>query len=142
MALDPIVSRRFDELTAKADNVAKQREHAFTSDTGKRYFTIPSAPFREWATNVLNLIQRTFGEDSVHYRHFNEQYTGFDGFESGFLNCRAVFAAAREDYEGGYLFNVRALAKAEVLSDALSQAKEPPKCRLQGPSMYPGARGA
>jgi hypothetical protein len=124
MAIDPVVSRRFDELMVKADAVANKKEYSFTSDGGKRYFKIPSAPFREWATNVLNLIQRTFGEDSVHYRHFNEQYAGFDEFESGFLNCRSIFAAAKEDYEGGYLFDVRALVKAEVLSDALSQAKE------------------
>jgi len=124
MALDPVVSRRFDELTAKADAVAKLKEHSFTSDTGKQYFDIPPAPFRGWGTSVLNLIQRTFGEDSVHYRHFDQQYASFDGSESSFRNCRSIVAAAREDCEGGYLFNVRALAKAEVLSDALSQAKE------------------
>jgi HEPN domain-containing protein len=125
MALDPVVTRRFNELSAKADAVAKLKEYSFTStDTGKRYFNIPSGPFREWGTNVLNLIQRTFGEASIHYRHFNEQYADFSGSESTFLDCRSIFAAAREDYEGGYLFNIRALAKAEVLSDALLQARE------------------
>ena len=32
-------------------------------------------------------------------------------------------AAAKEDYEGGYLFNLRSLVKAEVLSDATEQAE-------------------
>lgn len=125
MRLDPVVTRRFTELAAKADAVAQQKNYSFTAtDSGRRYFTIPSGPFKEWATNVLNLLQRTFGEDSVHYRNFADHYSRFREWESEFEDCRAIFVAAREDYEGGYLFNVRALVKAEVLSDALAQAKE------------------
>jgi hypothetical protein len=124
MALDPVVTRRFNELWAKGDAVAKLKKYSFTGDSGRQYFTIPSGPFKEWATNVLNLIHRTFGEASVHYRHFEEHYAKFAGHDYEFEDCQSIFAAAKEDYEGGYLFNVRALAKAEVLSDALSQAKE------------------
>jgi hypothetical protein len=124
MALDPVVTRRFSELSTKADAVAKLKKYSFTGDSGKKYFTIPSGPFKERGTNVLNLIQRTFGEGSVHYRHFNDQYTKFEGNDYNFEDCWSIFAAAKEDYEGGYLFDVRALAKVEVLSDALTQAKE------------------
>ena len=125
MRLDPIVKRRFEELTAKADALAKLRKHDFTSrEDGTQYYKIPSAPFKEWATNVQNLLARTFGSESVHYQNFFKHSDNFRGWESAFEDCRAIFKAAREDYEGGYLFNVRALAKAEVLSDALSQAKE------------------
>jgi hypothetical protein len=121
MVHDPIVSRRFGELAAKADTVAQQKKYSFTStETGQQYFRIPSGPFKEWGTNVLNLLQRT----RVHYRHFAEDYAKFSEWESEFEDCRSIFVAAREDYDGGYLFNVRALAKAEVLSDALAQAKE------------------
>jgi HEPN domain-containing protein len=54
----------------------------------------------------------------------------------------AVFTAAKEDYEGGYIFSLRGLVKAEVLSDALEQAEEllnsgykDPACVLIGVSL-------
>ncbi|MDE3041144.1 MAG: DUF4145 domain-containing protein [Nitrospirota bacterium] len=124
MALDSIITRRFTELAAKADTLGQKKEYAFTSEKGKKYFKIPSGPFKEWAANAMSLLQRTFGENSVHYRHFAENYAKFIEWESEFEDCYSIFKAAREDYEGGYLFNVRALVKAEVLTDALSQANE------------------
>jgi len=125
MRVDPIVERRFDELAAKADAVAEQRTIAFTaSDSGTRYYYVPSAAFYEWTTNVQNLLARTFGDESIHYRNFTKHADDFDGYESGLQVCRAILTAAREDYVGGYLFDVRALAKAEVLSDALAQGRE------------------
>lgn len=74
-------------------------------------------------TNVLNLLQRTFGETSVHYRHFAEHYGKFSEWESEFEDCRSIFVAAREDYEGGYLFNVRALAKGKFSRTSLRNQK-------------------
>lgn len=124
MRLDPIVTRRFQELQQKADGVIGAKIFDFTSNEGKHYYKIPSGPYKEWATNVLNLLQRTFGESSIHYQNFVAHYKSFSGWESDFLDSHGIFKAAREDYEGGYLFNIRTLAKAEVLADAMAQAKE------------------
>ena len=123
MRLDPIIQRRFEELTAKAEALSAQRIFEMKSDSGEEYFKIPSPGFHEWTTNVQNLLARTFGQDSIHYQNFSRRVHDFGGWESTFEDCRAILKASREDYEGGYLFDVRALAKAEVLSDALSQAK-------------------
>ena len=49
--------------------------------------------------------------------------TQFDGWLSDCEDNFCDFLSHKEDYEGGYLFNFRALAKAEVLSDALTQTK-------------------
>lgn len=124
MHLDPIVLRRFGELNTKAEAVLAAKAVEFVSTEGKPYYKVPSDRYKEWATNVLNLLHRTFGESSVHYKNFSEHYSQFDGWESNFSDSYGIFRAAREDYEGGYLFHIRTLAKAEVLSDALSQAKE------------------
>lgn len=125
MALDSIIARRFGELSDKAAEVAQMKTFECSSaETGRHYFNIPSGPFKEWGTSVLNLLQRTSGENSVHYRQFLKEYERFTESESGFLDCLAVFSAAKEDFLGGYLFDVRALAKAEVLADALAQAGE------------------
>jgi hypothetical protein len=116
--LDATVRRRFAELAEKAERLAALSERA---DSGAG--TIPAAPFYAWVTNVQNLLARTFGQEGLHYRNFVRLANRFTSDESEFASCRAVFLAAREDYEGGYLFNVRAAAKAEALADLLAQAK-------------------
>ena len=123
MHFDPIVRRRFAELRVKAEAVAAAKIVDFVSE-GKPYYKVPSAQYKEWATSVMNLLQRTFGETSVHYKTFESHYEKFDGWFSNFEDSFGIFAAAQEDYEGGYLFNIRTLAKAEVLADAIAQAKE------------------
>jgi Domain of unknown function (DUF4145) len=40
------------------------------------------------------------------------------------LGLKAVFNAAKEDFEGGYLSTTRSLAQAEVFDDELEQARE------------------
>lgn len=95
----------------------------FTDDEDIPHYKVPSDAYKEWATGVLNLLHRTFGESSIHYKNFFDHYQGFKGWVSNFQDSYGIFRAAREDYEGGYLFNIRTLAKAEVLSDALIQAK-------------------
>jgi len=124
MRLDPIVTRRFAELQVKGEAVVAAKKYQFTSDDHVEYYKVPSGSYKEWSTNVLNLLQRTFGESSIHFKYFSQHYDNFSDFESHFLDGFSLFKAAREDYEGGYLFNVRTLAKAEVLSDAIEQANE------------------
>ena len=124
MHLDPIVVRRFSELRKKGEAVLAAQSVEFVDTHGKSVYKVPSDAFKEWATNVLNLLQRTFGETAVHYKHFLAHYDSFGGWLSDFNDSFSIYKAAQEDFELGYLFNIRTLAKAEVLSDALSQARE------------------
>ncbi len=124
MSLDPVIQRRFVELRDKADTIALGKVRDFTSLEGVPYYRVSSAQYKEWATNVLNLLGRTLGESSPHYQHFSQHYADFKGWFSDFEDSFGIFKAAAEDYAGGYLFNVRTLAKAEVLADAMGQAKE------------------
>lgn len=132
MIIDELVKKRFDELEELASGIDYQGRG------GSREVRVEK--FYEWATSVLNLLQRAFGEDSSHYQNFLEIYKGFTGRRSDFEICRGIFTAAKNDYAGGYLFNVRSLIKAEILSDdILDQAKEllnngykDPACVLTG----------
>lgn len=124
MHLDPIIVRRFGELNTKAEAVLAAKIVGFITQEGTPHYKVPSDMYKEWATNVLNLLHRTFGESSIHYKNLAEHYSKFEGWISDFKDSYGIFRAAREDYEGGYLFNIRTLAKAEVLSDAIGQAKE------------------
>ena len=126
MKTDKLVEQRFDELEQRAEAILADKKFAFTSNDGVNYFKVDTPSFRAWATSVLNLLQRVFGESSIHYRHFDETYRrDREGeWESSFNECKAILQAAKEDYRGGYLFNVRGLIQAEVFDNVLEQAIE------------------
>jgi hypothetical protein len=123
MKTNPLVLQRFQELADKAAAIANAKTLDFVAtDSGTRYFNIDSAAFSGWATSVLNLLQRVFGEDSIHFQHLSRDAAAVGDSECSFRGAVAVFNAAREDYEGGYLFNLQSLVKAEVFDDVLEQA--------------------
>ena len=117
-----LIQQRFSELAEKASAVQKTYYNPF-GDRGE-YHHVNSEIFEEWATSVLGFLQRVFGDESPHYKNFYAQYRKFHGFSTEFENCRGIFQAAKEDFEGGYLFNIRGLIKAEDSTQALEQATE------------------
>jgi hypothetical protein len=114
---EALIKKRFDELTQKAEVVA-QSEHW---SSGGRAINMES--FHQWGTSSLSLIRRVFGKESIHYENFYNGYQQCRGYAYEFEECRGILKAAREDYEGGYLFDVRALVKADTLDDVLEQAE-------------------
>ncbi len=132
--MNKLIVQRFAELNNKAKAILEAKEFDFSSEEGVSYYTVSSPDVTSWATSVLNLLQRVFGENSVHFKQFHERFTAFDGWESRFRECEAVFESAREDYEGGYLFNMRSLIQAEVFDDALEQATELLKAGYKDPA--------
>src|SRR5436190_13271198 len=114
---------RFDELAKRADAILGSKQVDFEFE-GKTHFKVDRAEVLTWGTSVVNLLQRVLGEDSVHFKKFHAHFENFDRWESQFSDYRAIFRAAKEDYEGGYLFKVRSLIQAEVFDDALEQAAE------------------
>jgi len=116
LKLDQIIIKRFDELMKKAQEVEATRRRGEVDDF------VNSEKFEEWAMSAMNLLQRVFGEESVHYTNFNHHLSKFDSYATEFEKCRGIFRAAKEDYEGGYLFNLKSLVSAEVLDDVLEQA--------------------
>ena len=137
MRLDPVVQRRLDELVTKADGIKAARR---SSDfRGKTIYRVTSADVAGWTASAESLLLAVLGEGSPHLQALRTARDAFHGYESEFDRLRAILAAAREDYVGGYLFTFRALVKAEVLDDALVQAEsllhsnfKDPACILVG----------
>ena len=129
-----LVSKRLSELSEKADAIHKAKTLNFISEEGTRYYYIDSAAFQGWATGVLNLLQRVFGKESIHFQRFETLADNTGDSESGFMKAVAVFNAAREDYEGGYLFNVESLIRAEVFDDIIEQASALHKAGYKDPA--------
>jgi hypothetical protein len=142
LRLDQRILERFKQLTGRAQDILESKQHDFRSSEGVDYYKIPYSAFAGWSTNALSLVKTVFGEESVHYQKLSQVSDAFREWESEFANCKSVFEAALEDYEGGYLFNVRGLIKAEVLDDALEQARalqsagyKDPACVVAGVSL-------
>src|SRR5215216_338933 len=126
MKTDKLVEQRLDELEQKAVEILAKKIHAFQSDQGVNYYRVDTPSFKGWAASVLNILQRVFGENSIHYRHFDEVFRGDRESQWGSTleECKALLQAATEDYRGGYLFNARGLIQAEVFDSFLEQASE------------------
>ncbi len=123
--LDKLIQRRFQELIQKAESI-KETYYMRKSEQARLwdpYQRVNAALFVEWATGVLALLERIFKEDSVYYQNFRQHYNKSSSKSSDFENCLGVFRAAKEDYDGGYLFNVITLAKADTMIDLLAEAE-------------------
>lgn len=119
MKPNQVVLTRFEELLNKAKDVeASKKAEIYDIEMVDRY------KFEEWAISAMALLHSVFGDQSIHYTNFFRHYDGSRGYLGEFELCRSVFKAAKEDYQGGYLFRLKSLVSAEVLDDALEQAEE------------------
>lgn len=71
------------------------------------------------------MLAKVCGEESQHFRQFEKnEYGSYSTNYKDLQRLKAVFLAAREDFEGGYLSSVRTLVQAEVFDSELEQAEE------------------
>ncbi|WP_235919294.1 DUF4145 domain-containing protein [Aureimonas psammosilenae] len=126
--------KRFQELRAQASGVASTRHRP----SGDMVFgdSVDTGRFLNWKVKARSLIIKACGESSEHYKQFlkseepQSYRTSFEEFQEVF----AVFEAAREDFEGGYLADVRNVIQAEVFSDELDQARNLLSAGYKAPS--------
>jgi hypothetical protein len=142
MRLNSLIRQRLFELAVKSNDISKAKHSEYLQRTGKTIWHVPRSEVVGWGTSVISLFRQIFGSDGVHTQHFQAAYANFSGYYSSYETLLALFNAAREDYEGGYIFSIQGLVKAEVLSDALEQAEEllrngykDPACVLVGVSL-------
>lgn len=116
--LNETFSRRFNEL---ADAFSKLPFHANDGFSGQH---VKEGDWKRWATSAQNLIQAVFGDGSPHYVNFLGAYTKCVGWDHEVLALRGVFLAAKDDFDGGYVFNVDLRVSGEVFGDFVVLAKE------------------
>lgn len=109
--------QRFEELQKESDSLPFE-----PSRSGGRY--IPMGRWRKWATSCQNLIKAVFGEESPHYTNFVEALKQCDGKDYKIGALQGVFQSAKEDFEGGYVFNVDLRISGEVFGDFVVLAKQ------------------
>jgi hypothetical protein len=122
-------SQRFGELQIEMDKVEstrhkKQRQSEHGNITEVEMVDVEA--LCEWRIKVKNLLAKSCGLESEHYREFvrAEKYCLMDTTYKVLLRIRPVFKAAKEDYEGGYLTSFKTLVQAEVFDNVLEQSSE------------------
>lgn len=76
-----------------------------------------------WQTSVLSLLARVFGTDAPIYERFDSATErGYANDWTAFQARHAIFLAAKDEFEGGYIFDVRNLVHAHVFSGEHEQA--------------------
>lgn len=91
--------------------------------SGYGYNYDPSGVWRKWATSAANLLRAACGETSSHYANFTKVYLAAEGKEGELKELYAVFLAAKEDYEGGFVFDVELRVSGEVFGDFVGLAR-------------------
>lgn len=119
------LKKRFDELLIQADEVAATKQSKYSQHLGP-YEQVDSDLLLGWCVKTRNLLASACGTESEHFKEFvkAEQPGLYENNPTRLSRLRAVFLAAKEDFEGGYLSSVRGLVQAEVFSTELEQAQE------------------
>lgn len=121
-----LFGKRFLELSDQIDGIVATKQTAFSQLYKKNYDYVDDELFLSWCVKARNLILNTCGDKSQHFISFEKAEIRLRG-ESNFSvlkRVKAVFSAAKEDFEGGYITSVKNLIQAEVFDSELEQATE------------------
>jgi hypothetical protein len=110
--------RRFNELQA---SFAQIPFHSHGGGMSGSY--VPDGYWQKWATSAQNLILAVFGEGSPHYNNFVRAYAACRGSDYEVRTLNALFLSAKEDFEGGYVFNIELRVSGEVFGDFVALAR-------------------
>lgn len=131
--MNTLFSRRFSELEQQLANLEKTKQ---PHKEHHNAFTVDRHKLLAWTVNARHLISTVCGESSQHFQLFVEHEHGglYSTNYENLLRQKAVFTAAKEDFEGGYLSTIRSLVQAEVFDDELEQAQELARKNFPGPA--------
>ncbi|MCL6264384.1 hypothetical protein [Craterilacuibacter sp. RT1T] len=119
------LSRRFHELEQQLEAIGAT-QHVTNSEIFGSTKKVDFDSLSEWQIKTKNLLVKSCGADSEHYKAFirAEVPRTVDSSLSIYKRVRAVFRAAKEDFDGGYLSSMKSLVQAEVFNSELEQATE------------------
>lgn len=112
-------ARRFTELDAGFSSI-----HFKPHGGGMHGSYVPDGQWQKWATSAQNLIRAVFEEPSPHYQNFVKAYEECRGEDHNVRTLNALFLSAKEDFEGGYVFDVDLRVSGEVFGDFIALARK------------------
>ena len=120
-----LLEKRFEELVEQLDKVDGTK-HQRSSNSGGVQRYVDYDQLLNWRVKAKSLLSSACGADSQHFAAFlkAEQVSIYETDYDSLGRVKAVFLAAKEDYEGGYLTTIKNLVQAEVFDSELEQASE------------------
>jgi hypothetical protein len=120
--MNKLFKQRFEELNLQANEVEESTKPE-DSYYGSSAESVDDDLLLNWIVKVRNLLFKVCGEGSQHFQQL-ERIDKQGGNYTKFQKLKAIFLAAKEDFEGGYLSSIKTLVQAEVFDSELEQAKE------------------
>lgn len=111
-------TQRFSELASGLSHMQ------FTARGSMSGSYVADGQWRKWATSVQSLLAAVFGVGAPHVKNFNVLYDKCHGADHDVKALDAVFRSAKEDFEGGYVFNVELRVSGEVFGDFITLAQQ------------------
>jgi hypothetical protein len=118
MMLSQTFSRRFKELEEKLAALPYRQNEEM------RGSHVPEGVWQQWATSAQNLILAVFGDGSPHYSNFLQAFKNCGGYDHQVSVLKGIFLSAKEDFDGGYVFNVDLRVSGEVFGDFVTLARQ------------------
>ncbi|WP_314960940.1 DUF4145 domain-containing protein [Bradyrhizobium cosmicum] len=117
------LARRFEELRLQLEVIEKAKKPLQGSFPG---YSVDENALLGWEIKAINLLEMACSANSIHVKSFKkvQEPEAYRSSQEKLLQLGAVFDAAREDFNGGYLNSVRHLIQSEVFDSELEQAKE------------------
>lgn len=122
MKTPDLISKRFEGLIAEGREILNRC--GWTGYEYKAHFP-PEDAYLRFRTEAMNLIRRSCGEDSDHYRELRRLAESKESANAGFylIHAIGIVEAAKKDFDAGLLSDMRALITAEVFADFIEQSE-------------------
>lgn len=119
------LEKRFAELEQQLKSIEATKKTKYSEYSGQEDH-IDDDAFLNWCVKARSLIANSCGVESQHFAAFIKagEVSMYTTNYAILRRAKAVFLAAKEDFEGGYLTSVKGLAQAEVFDSELEQASE------------------
>ncbi len=116
--------RRFEELCGQA--AALEASKTRSNSQYATGYSLEVSDLLNWVVKVRHLLSSVCGPNSQHFTQFvaAEERNMYTTNHEIFRKLQAVLLAAKEDYEGGYLNEIKLLIQSEVFDSELEQASE------------------
>jgi hypothetical protein len=85
---------------------------------------VESGAWEQWATSAESLIGAVFGPSAPHTTNFKRAVGECNGDGHRVRSLFGIFMAAKEDFDGGYVFNVDLRVSGEVFGDFVGLARQ------------------
>lgn len=122
MSVEEKVREKFERLLAEGKRVFEE-----CGWDGKRWTGAHPSPidYLRFRTESLNLIRRACGEESEHYQQLRRLAENEETARNPFFyhQCYGVVEAACRDFSEGFLFDLRAMVRADLLGNFIEQAE-------------------